>query len=301
MIISKCPLRVSLVGGSTDLQEFINQYNWGSVISFPINLYTYITINPNIHSKKYRIDYSSPEEAENPKDIKNDIAREVIQHFDLPPLIMSFNSDIPSSGSGLASSSSYLLACISAACKFKGINMSQGDICKLAIKLERKFNPLTGYQDAYGCGIGGLKQYNFYSHKIETEYLSSSILDDYSLYLVPSNISSRSSTNVLKTVDIKKSFKLLALVRELKLNLNNEDIFFKVFNLGWKKKKMTSSHIMTPELIEQEKYLLKTYNIKGIKLCGAGGGGYFLLITKDKIKEGKQIKINNLGVQVWEI
>jgi D-glycero-alpha-D-manno-heptose-7-phosphate kinase len=301
MIISKCPLRVSLVGGSTDLQEFIDAYNWGSVISFPINLYTYITINPNIRSKKYRIDYSSPEEVENPKDIKNDIAREVIQYFNLPPLIMSFNSDIPSSGSGLASSSSYLLACISAACKFKGIDMSQGDICKLAIKLERKFNPLTGYQDAYGCGIGSLKQYNFYSHKIETEYLSSSVLDDYSLYLVPSNVSSRSSTNILKTVDIKKSFRLLALVRELKSNLNNEDAFFKVFNLGWEKKKMTSSHIMTPELIEQEKYLLKTYNIKGIKLCGAGGGGYFLLITKDKIKEGKQIKINNLGVQVWEI
>ncbi len=301
MIISKCPLRVSLVGGSTDLQEFINEYGKGSVISFPIDLYTYITITPNISFNTYRIDYSSPEEVKNPKDIKNDIAREVIQYFNLPPLIMSFNSDIPSSGSGLASSSSYLLACITAACKFKGIDMSQGDICKLAIKLERKFNPLTGYQDAYGCGIGGLKQYNFYSYKIETEYLSSSVLDNYSLYLVPSNVSSRSSTNVLKTVDIKKSFKLLALVRELKLNLNNEDIFFKVFNLGWEKKKMTSSHIMTPELIEQEKYLLKTYDIKGIKLCGAGGGGYFLLITKDKIKEGKQIKINNLGVQVWEI
>lgn len=301
MIISKCPLRVSLVGGSTDLQEFIDAYNWGSVISFPIKLYTYITINPNIRSKKYRIDYSSPEEVENPRDIKNDIAREVIQHFNLPPLIMSFNSDIPSSGSGLASSSSYLLACIAAACRFKGIDMSQGDICKLAIKLERRFNPMTGYQDAYGCGIGGLKQYNFYPHKIETEYLSSSVIDDYYLYLVPSNVSSRSSTNVLKTVDIKKSFKLLSLVKELKLNLNNEDIFFKIFNLGWENKKMTSSYIMTLELVEQEKYLLETYNIKGIKLCGAGGGGYFLLITKDKIKEGKQVKIDNLGVQVWEI
>lgn len=301
MIISKCPLRVSLVGGSTDLQEFIDKYDWGSVISFPINLYTYITINPNIRSKKYRIDYSSPEEVEDPKDIKNDVAREVIKHFDLPPLIMSFNSDIPSSGSGLASSSSYLLACIAAACKFKGKEMSQGEICRLAIKLERKFNPLVGYQDAYGCGIGGLKQYNFFSKKIETEYLSSSVLDNYSLYLVSANASTRSSTNILKTVDIKKSFRLLALVRELKSNLNNEDKFFKIFNQGWEKKKMTSSYIMTPELLGQEKYLLKNYDIKGIKLCGAGGGGYFLLITKDKIKEGKQIKINNLGVQVWEI
>lgn len=301
MIISKCPLRVSLVGGSTDLQEFINEYGKGSVISFPIDLYTYITITPNISFNTYRIDYSSPEEVVNPKDINNDIAREVIQYFNLPPIIMSFNSDIPSSGSGLASSSSYLLACIAAACKFKGIEMSQNDICKLAIKLERNFNPLTGYQDAYGCGVGGLKQYNFYPNRVKTEYLSSLILDEYSLYLVSTNTKSRSSTKILKTVDPKKSFELLDLVKQLRISLDNPDKFFEIFNQGWAKKKLTSPNIMTPQLVKQEKYLLETYDIKGIKLCGAGGGGYFLLITKDKVKEGKQIKINNLGVQVWEI
>lgn len=301
MIISKCPLRVSLVGGSTDLQEFIDVYGYGSVISFPINLYTYITINPNISSNKYRINYYNPEDVKNPKNIKNDIAREVIKHFNLPPVIMSFNSDIPSSGSGLASSSSYLLACIAAACEFKGISMSQGNMCKLAIELERKFNPLTGYQDTYGCGIGGLKLYNFFPHKIETEFLSSSVLDEYSLYLVPSNLSSRSSTSILKTVNIKKSSKLLPLVSKLKNNINNPEGFFEIFNMGWNKKKLTSPHIMTPELIKQEKYLLETYDIKGIKLCGAGGGGYFLLITKDNIKEGKEININTLGVQTYKI
>lgn len=301
MIISKCPLRVSLVGGSTDLQEFIDVYGKGSVISFPINLYTYITINPNISSNKYKINYSSTEEVTVPKNIKNDIAREVILHFDLPPIIMSFNSDIPSSGSGLASSSSYLLACIAAACKFKGIEMSQGDICKLALKLERKFNPLTGYQDAYGCGIGSLKQYHFYPDKIQIEYLTSSILDNYFLYLIPANISSRSSTDILKTIDVTKSVELLELVTQLKENLNTSEKFFKIFNEGWEKKKLTSSHIMTEELVTQEKFLKSTYDIKGMKLCGAGGGGYFLLITHDKIKEGKQIKIDNLGVQAWEI
>jgi len=45
MIIAKCPLRISLVGGSTDLQAFIEKYQTGSVISFPSDLYTYISIH----------------------------------------------------------------------------------------------------------------------------------------------------------------------------------------------------------------------------------------------------------------
>ena len=151
MIVSKCPLRISLVGGSTDLQGFIDKFGIGSAISFPPNLYTYITINENISTDTWKINYSKSEEVYHPIDIKNDIAREVIKHFDLPPIIMSFNCDIPTSGSGLASSSSYLIACIAAACKFKGIDYSQTEIAKLAIKLERNFNPLTGYQDPYGC------------------------------------------------------------------------------------------------------------------------------------------------------
>ena len=300
MIISKCPLRVSLVGGSTDLQEFIDKFGKGSVISFPINLYTYITLNKNIYSNAYKINYSTTEETLNPNKIKNDIAREVIKYFNLPPIIMSFNSDIPSSGSGLASSSSYLIACISAACKFINKDLPQSEICKLALKLERKFNPLTGYQDPYGCGIGGLKKYNFYKNQITQELLSSSVIDDYNLYLIPTKIN-RSSTKILSTLDLDKSHSLLDLVIKLKNNINNEEGFFRAFNKGWENKKSSSSSISTPELLEVESKIKNKYDIKGIKLCGAGGGGYFLVFTKDTIKEGNLVEIDNLGVQSWKI
>ncbi len=300
MIISKCPLRVSLIGGSTDLQEFIDKFGKGSVISFPINLYTYITLNRNIYSNNYKINYSLNEETTNPNKIKNDIAREVIKYFNLPPVIMSFNSDIPSSGSGLASSSSYLIACISAACKFIGKNLSQSEICKLALKLERNFNPLTGYQDPYGCGIGGLKKYNFYKDQITQELVSSSVIDDYNLYLIPTKIK-RSSTKILSTLDLNKSHALLDLVVKLKSCMNNEEEFFKIFNKGWENKKLSSPYVATPELLEVESNIIQKYNIKGIKLCGAGGGGYFLVFTKDIIGEGNLIEIDNKGVTAWKI
>ena len=300
MIISKCPLRISLIGGSTDLQGFIDKFGKGSVISFPSNLYTYITINKNITDSNYKINYSTSEKTLNPKTIKNDIAREVIQHFNLPPIIMSFNSDIPSSGSGLASSSSYLIACIAAACEFTNTNLSQAEICKLALKLERNFNPLTGYQDPYGCGIGGLKKYNFYKNQITQELLSSSVINNYNLYLIPTDIK-RSSTKILNTINYDKSYHLLKLVNDLKQNLNNEIQFFDIFNKGWESKKQSSSFIVNKEILLKEEMIKKAWNIKGIKLCGAGGGGYFLVFTKDVFRYYKQIEIDNKGVVAWKI
>ena len=156
MIVSKCPLRVSLVGGSTDLQSFINKYGYGKVISFPISLYTYITLSKRFDDN-YKVDYSFQEEVKDPKLIKNDIARELIRYFDLPPITIAFNADIPTSGSGLASSSSYMVAAVAAACRFKNLEWSQAKICKIAHKIELKFNPLTGYQDTYGCGLPSSK------------------------------------------------------------------------------------------------------------------------------------------------
>ena len=50
-----------------------------------------------------------------------------------------------------------------------------------------------------------------------------------------------------------------------------------------------------------EHYYEKKYDIKGIKLCGAGGGGYFLILTKDTVEEGTLINIDNKGVQAWEL
>ena len=60
MIIASCPLRVSLLGGSTDLEDFISEYGYGQVISFPVNLYTYVSINKRYYGR-FLIQYSKTE------------------------------------------------------------------------------------------------------------------------------------------------------------------------------------------------------------------------------------------------
>ena len=79
MITAKCPLRISLVGGSTDLQSFLEKYNNGSVVSFASNLYTYISINEN-KNEKYRINYTKTENVKDPSKIKGLVKA----RFDVP-------------------------------------------------------------------------------------------------------------------------------------------------------------------------------------------------------------------------
>ena len=170
MIVSKCPLRVSLAGGSTDLEEFIETNGHGSVISFPCNLYTYITLfldknGYNATDKSYILNYTTREVAKSLDEIKNDVAREALKYFEIPPVSISFHTDVFSVGSGLASSSSYLVSLVKAIRTFQGRVCSHSQACAEALEIERKFNPLTGLQDAYGCALGGFKNMEFYQAK----------------------------------------------------------------------------------------------------------------------------------------
>ena len=291
MIFSKCSLRISLAGGSTDLQEFVDSNGYGTVISFPCDLYTYISLfhdrnGLNNFSKKYIINYRQREETDSPNEIKNDIAKEVINYFGCGPLNMCFFADVFSEGSGLASSSSYLLACIKAVVQYQNIPISDHEICNIALQIERNFNPLTGYQDIYGCGISGFKRINFSKEKkgvkIKIDHLPPEFLKCFDMYLIYTGIK-RKSTNLLKTLDLNKVEKILPLVNFMESSIRNNDFdgFFSIINEGWAKKKETSSEIMSnPTIQELDGKLSNDPSVLAHKLCGAGGGGYFLVFKK---------------------
>ena len=117
MYVASCPLRVSLFGGSTDNPYFVEKYGRGSVISFTSNLKTYITLHEdkmgfNTDGRKYIGNYSRREETEYIDDIQNELVRIVLNHFDVHPISVTMKSDAYSQGSGLASSSSYIISLI---------------------------------------------------------------------------------------------------------------------------------------------------------------------------------------------
>jgi len=300
VIVSKCPLRVSLAGGSTDLLEFVEKYGMGSVISFPIDLYTYIFLSYNTNNV-YRINYSKTEEVDNIDDIKNDVAREVLRYFDLPPVTAVFTSDISTTGSGLASSSSYTIALVAAVNKLLNLNLSQFEICKTSLSIEHKFNPLTGYQDLYGCGIGGLKRLFFYSDRTVSKTLKSSVFTNINMYLVNTG-TIRNSNKILSSVDFRKANKLLKFVDEMEDNIDDKEVVYKILNDAWHNKKKISPLILNDKIKLLDDKLFNDGRIKARKLCGAGGGGYFLILSEEQIDDDDFLKfeIDNSGVYVGE-
>ncbi|MBA87541.1 MAG: hypothetical protein CMB29_05720 [Euryarchaeota archaeon] len=303
MLLASCPLRISLFGGSTDIPAFIEKYNFGSVISFTCNLKTYITIHRdtfgyNIDKGLYIINYSKKEEVKSISEIKNDPVRVVLDHFNIDPLTISLTSDSYSQGSGLASSSSYLISLIKAIAIFKNMNFSNIEICNLAHKLELKFNPFCGFQDAYGCGIGGLKKIDFEKDgTIKYNFLESKIFNFYDTHLVFTEVTRNSSTvlqDVTKNIDKAKS--LIPVLEDAHKALISENYryFVELINYSWEEKKKTSKLITgNTKVIELDNYFIKNKSVLAHKLCGAGNGGFFLLISE----KGK-LNINMPSVKI---
>ena len=303
MIIAKCPLRIGLVGGSSDLQAYIDTHGKGAVVNFSVNLYTYVTLSRdvrgfNAHQNRYIIGYSKREEADSVNDIKNDVVREVYKHFGPPPCTTALTTDVYSSGSGLASSSSYVISLISAIRELQSLPATQYRICHEALEIERKFNPLLGWQDTFGCGLPGLKKLQFSpAHPPQVENLDTDIFNNFEMYLYPTGVS-RSSTKVLESVGVPSDTSLVDLVDEMTGAIRSQDVqlFSKIMKEGWAMKKSSSDMILKNEKVKKmDEELSASSSILCHKLCGAGNGGFFLFF-KHKNKSMKipvgSIKIN---------
>tara|TARA_B100000131_G_scaffold195599_1_gene188101 strand:+ start:438 stop:1382 length:945 start_codon:yes stop_codon:yes gene_type:complete len=289
MYIASCPLRVSLFGGSTDNPYFVEKYGRGSVISFTSNLKTYVAISQDTigynNQGKYIINYSRREEVSSINEIENEVVRTVLEYYNMPPVQVTLTSDAYSQGSGLASSSSYTISLIKACCLFLDKSITDNDACKLAYHLERTYNPYCGYQDPYGCGVGGFKRINFMGdNSVTYEFLPTDLFECYDTHLVFSGVT-RNSKGILKKVskNLDKVKPLLKTCDKAYDTLMKENLDKFLFLLGksWHQKKETSSSIAECDtIIEIDHVLEKNDTVCAHKLCGAGNGGFFLVFSE---------------------
>ena len=290
MFYASCPLRISMFGGSTDNPYFVEKYGYGSVISFTCDLKTYVTISQdkigfNQEKHRYLINYSRREEVKKIDDIQNEVVRTVLDYFKMPPVQVTLTSDAYSQGSGLASSSSYTISLIKACCLFLNIPIKEHDACKLAYKLERIYNPYCGYQDPYGCGMGGFKRIEFMGgDRIKYEYLPTDIFNHYDAHLVFTGVT-RNSKKILKNIteNLEKVKPVLDIVELAYQSLLEKDYntFLGYLKQGWEEKKKTSHSIVENKKIKRIDEILENNNsVIAHKLCGAGNGGFFLTFSK---------------------
>jgi len=309
MITVKCPVRISLIGGSSDLDDYITKHKKGSVISFTPKIYTYVSIykdriGKNTIEQKYIVNYSIREEVTSIKDIQNSLVKIFFQKENVNPCSVHMTSDVFSHGSGLASSSSYACGLAKAISEFRNEKISDIECAVKAHYLEKIANPLLGQQDVFGCCIGGFKKIEFTEKGLpKYTFLPTKFFEYYKPYLLFTGLT-RNSTEILKSVKVPETDIFNPLVEESETLILNGcyEKFLGMISKGWNEKKQFSKDVLKDETIKQmDEYLSSYSNCISHKLCGAGNGGFFLcFFPADKPPTDSrffELELSNSGVE----
>lgn len=290
MIISRTPLRISFVGGGSDLSAFYLREP-GGVVSTAINKYIYITVNRKF-DHQIRASYSVTEMVDGIADLKHELIREALKLVGVQSGIeITSISDIPSQGTGLGSSSSYTVGLLNALYAYQGHHAESERLAREAceIEIERCKKPI-GKQDQYIAAYGNMQYFRFnpddsvYADPIicttETKKkLQSRLLLMYTGVTRSANdILSEQQQNTHQQEATRTSLRLMtdlaAQMREA-LHSGDLDCFGEILHQGWMEKQRLASTISN-EKINLWYERARCNGAIGGKLLGAGGGGFFL-------------------------
>ncbi len=318
MIISRSPLRISLFGGGTDYPEWFKKNN-GIVIGGTINKYSYIHLRylPKIFNFNYRLRYFKNELVKNISNIKHGPYREVLKLFNLSNshIEIIHTSDLPAL-SGLGSSSSSTVTAINAVSSLRGKFLSKKNLANLAIKVEREIlKESVGCQDQIFSAFGGFNSIRFKSgvdysvenlmiDKKKLNLLNNSSILIWSGQQRESQLLEKKKIQNIKKKIITKNLQNIQEITELayeefsKSSWNLKKIG-NLMNLYWSQKKQLSNNITTTKINKICKIATEN-GAYGVKLLGAGGGGFVYILCSPNKKQKiikKLSKYKNVNFQ----
>ncbi len=299
MIISRTPIRISFVGGGSDIESFYT-HQMGAVISTAINKYIYIAVNEQFDGRII-INYSKTEIVKEIAAIENNLVREGMRTTRIKGGIhITSIADIPGEGTGMGSSSAYIVGLLNALYAYQGKHVTAEKLaqeaCKIEISILKK--PI-GKQDQYIAAYGG---FNYIQFKEDGNVYVDHIIClpatiqklQKRLLLFYTGIT-RSADPILlqqiRQMNDKKEYmkKMVGLVKELRHDLNNNNLssFGDILHENWLLKKKLADGI-TSQKIDDWYALAREQGAEGGKLLGAGGGGFLLVYAK--VKDHAKIK-----------
>ena len=299
MIITRSPLRISLGGGGTDLPSYYREHG-GFVIAAAIDKYVYITLHQTF-VRELIIKYSKLERVASVDEVQHPLIREALRVTGVgaPYLEITSMADIPA-GTGLGSSGSFTTALLKALHTLKKNLMHSQDLAEQACHIEIEIlKEPVGKQDQYIAAYGGLTCFRFLPNdrveawplKINTDTLYN--LEDNLLLFFTGY--SRPASEILREQDVRSRQNDTAMIanlhrvkelgRESKDALEAGDLarFGALMNVHWEHKKQRSAN-MTTDRIDRCYTLARNSGALGGKVIGAGGGGFLMFYTEDKIR-----------------
>ena len=292
MIVARTPLRMSFVGGGSDLPSYYRK-SGGAVLSTSVDKYMYVTVNKKFDSS-VRLSYSVTENKDSVGEIEHPIVRNTLELLNIKGGIeITSISDIPSQGSGLGSSSSYSVALLHALYTYQGRVVSKDDLGRLASYIEIDLcGDKIGKQDQYAAAFGGLNLIEFNEddsvlvHPIDCNPETFNKMEESIIVFYTgrtrsaSALLSRQSDNMQQTSKRALMSEMVSLTYEMKGLLENDEIEFlgELLDKNWRLKRQIATGISDPQIDDwYNKGILA--GAQGGKLLGAGNGGFMMFFA----------------------
>ena len=322
MIITKTPLRITFTGGGSDMPSFFEKHD-GHCINATIDKYVYVLVKKRSDNKIY-LKYSENELVDTNTifEIQHDFIRETLIYLGVDYGLEIINwADIPTKGSGLGSSGSFLVGLLNAIHTLEGNHVSKEKLAQQASHIEMVLcgKPI-GYQDQYAAAYGGLNEMKFTAdngHNIKVVPLIknqddlNSISQDLLLFYTgitreSSSVLSDQNKNLMNKEDtINAMKKNVDLSKWLAEHLRNKEYQYigHALRMNWDLKLKFSNKVANEDIV-------KMYDkgreggASGGKIIGAGGGGFMMFYverTKQQSTEGMVSELGNYKIMNFNI
>jgi len=315
---ARAPLRLSFSGGGTDVSPYPEEHG-GMVLSATINQYAYASLRPRRDSRLSitSLDYDMVARYDHPRRMKFDGNLDLIKAVVKTMKVrrgadLWVHSDAPP-GSGLGASSTMVVALIGVLGAWLKRSLSGYEVAELAYRIERVDMKLSGgRQDQYAAAFGG---FNFIEFTRESTVVNplrirADVLNELEYRLLLCYMGqTRESANIIdrqtrsyragrkSTVQALHRLKADTLEMKKALLLGKVDLIGELLHEGWENKKRLDEAISNSRVDKLYQVARRAGAIGG-KMPGAGGGGYFLLLTRFDRKHKVAEALEKHGGQV---
>jgi D-glycero-alpha-D-manno-heptose-7-phosphate kinase len=293
--VSRAPLRVSFVGGGSDLPEYFEAYG-GMCIGAAITKYNRLSVADSSDADScYQCIMESGvtrQDSNGAKIVQS--AFETIKRGGSDRRCFRSHLDLTELGSGLGASGSLAVAAIMAAARLSEQCLSQGEVAQTAYFVERELCGFpVGKQDHYASAFGGFNVFTFHGNgdvdanplRISTSRLQE--LEHWLLLVRSTRVSSgheiaRIHKNSLRACPSAISLQH-AIKREVEpfasaIEVGAFDKAALILGRVWKLKRQIAVPISNQHIDNMYQIALSAGALGG-KLMGAGAGGHLLLMA----------------------
>jgi D-glycero-alpha-D-manno-heptose-7-phosphate kinase len=292
MVIVKTPLRISFVGGGSDLPSYYTREE-GKVVCTAIDKFVYAIVNERFDDMIY-INYSRKECVSTVAAIQHDLVREAMRLTGVRQGVeITTLADIPSTGSGLGSSSSITVALLHALYTYRNVLVTAEQLAQEACRIEIDIlgKPI-GRQDQYAAAYGGINRFIFKAdhstvriplrlNGVAARRFAASLLLYYTgLTRSADTILAEQSHKLQEQETTRLMSEMVALVEPFADAMETGDIVLcgKLMARNWDLKQQMATGITNPTIDAMYAKAAAAGALAG-KIAGAGGGGFLLLVV----------------------